>query len=111
MHDTITMTDAEFLDSVEKLSIPPAEFDHGCHVRLAWILLSTRPERVAIDTIRGLLRRFAEHAGNPAIYDDTLTIQWMQRVEAARRPGESWDEFSKRNHRLLEGERSSGTVA
>jgi hypothetical protein len=97
------MTDAELVDAFESATLPPAEFTHAAHVRVArWYLLHAST-LVAIPRFRAALTRFATAIGKPEKYHETMTVAYML-VIADRLRGaadESWDAFAARNVDLL----------
>jgi hypothetical protein len=79
------MTDELFARAFERGEIPPSQFDHRAHLRVAWVYLreaSTRDDALA--RIRDAIQRFAAAAGKSQKYHETITVVWMILLEAAR---------------------------
>lgn len=72
------MTDAEFATAFEAGQIPPAEFGHLGHLRVAWACLREADSvPAATDRIRAAITRFAASIGKSDKYHETLTVFWM----------------------------------
>jgi hypothetical protein len=100
------MTDDEFADAFEDLSLPPSAFRHADHVRLAWIYLRRMPLPAAIDCFANRLRAFAAHVGKPGLYHETITYAFMMVINERigdGPAGATWPEFQARNLDLLKG--------
>jgi len=79
------MTDEEFARAFERGDVPPAEFSHQSHVRLAWVYLLESPSfDAALARIREGIKRFAAAAGASQKYHETITVLWMQLLDDAR---------------------------
>jgi len=75
------MTDAELLARFEALTLPPTEFRHREHVRLAFAMLSDADDfGAAALRYRTALRRFATHVGAPGKYHETITWAYLALV-------------------------------
>ena len=81
------MTDEEFARAFERGDIPPADFDHRAHVRVAWVYVREGPSlAAATDRMREAIRRFAARANAAQKYHETITVLWMRLLaEAASR--------------------------
>jgi len=75
------MTDAELLERFEALTIHPREFGHREHVRLAFAMLARAEFGDAALRYRAALKRFAEHAGVPGKYHETITWAYLALVQ------------------------------
>jgi hypothetical protein len=82
---TAQLTDAEFLRTVEGLTIPNCAFHHRDHIRLAWIYVRQSGVAAAEERMAQTLRRFAAHRGVPEKYHHTMTVCWMRLVADALR--------------------------
>lgn len=84
------MTDEAFARAFEDGAVPPAEFTHLAHVRVAWVYLreADSPDE-ALERMRGAIRRFAAAAGASQKYHETITVLWMRLLEAVRIQGAS----------------------
>ncbi len=100
------MTDEEFADAFETLTLPPSAFRHADHVRLAWIYLGRMPLPAAMQRYADRLRAFAAHVGKPGLYHETVTYDFLMVIgeRIADGPeGEAWDGFRARNPDLFAG--------
>lgn len=84
------MTDEAFARAFEDGAVPPAEFTHLAHVRVAWVYLreADSPDE-ALERMRGAIRRFAAAAGASQKYHETITVLWMRLLEDVRIQGAS----------------------
>ena len=76
------MSNGDFLRAFQDRDIPVAQFHHGDHLRLAWLLLERLPYDDALQTVRSGLQNFAARTGNPAHYHETTTQGWMRLLAA-----------------------------
>lgn len=98
--------DIAFRDRFEAGDMPPDQFDHRAHVRLAWVYLTEDGADAATARMRDALKRFITRNGIEASkYHETMTSAWvravrhfMERTPAAR----SADAFIEQNPRLLD---------
>ncbi|MDF1791318.1 MAG: hypothetical protein P1U88_05370 [Thalassobaculaceae bacterium] len=100
------MTDEEFAAAFEGLSLPPAEFRHTGHVRLAWIYLRRLPLPDAMRRYAESLRAFAGHVGKPGLYHETITYAFLMVINeriADGPEGDSWEGFQARNPDVMAG--------
>lgn len=75
--------DQTFRDDFEAGRIPPAEFNHAAHLRLAYVYLTGQQEDpvAAHASMRQALAAFLERNGvDPAKYHETLTQAWILAV-------------------------------
>lgn len=70
------MTDAAFIEALEKGTYPRDEMDHRAHLRLA-LLFRDEPQRA-----RDLLLRYITKIGGLVKYNETLTQVWLRLVAA-----------------------------
>lgn len=97
------MTD-DLIRRFEDGTLPPAEFHHRDHVRLAWLYLEDEPPLAALTRFTAGLRRFAARIGKPDLYHETITWAYLLLIQERRaraEPGETWEEFAARNPDLL----------
>lgn len=98
-HNTIDrhdLNDDDFARAFLAGSIPPGQFHHRDHLRLAWCLVRQRGEENAITAITTGIRRYAVHHGQAAKYHETLTRFWVRLVahaQATRPDLASFDSF------------------
>jgi hypothetical protein len=74
------LTDGEFREAFESLTIPNEKFHHREHIRLAWIYSSHFPEEEALSRMVLGIQAFAAHHGATAKYHYTITVAWMRLV-------------------------------
>lgn len=96
--------DVEFARQFDAGQLPPGDFDHRAHLRLAYVHLATHgPERALAtfrDSLQGFLRR---NQVDPAKYHETLTRAWLQAVwHFMQRAGDTQDgsDFLQRSEAL-----------
>lgn len=105
MH-TADPEDLEFRRAFEACEVPPAQFDHAAHVRLAYIYLTERNLDDAASRMKHALLSFLAHLGiGDGKYHETVTQAWtmavhhfMQKSAACR----SSLEFIRINPELLD---------
>lgn len=103
------MTLSELRERFESQTLRPGAFGHREHVRLAFAYVIDLDAVDALARYRDGLRRFAERAGAPEKYHETITWAYFvlihQRVVDMRheRAGlaPSWEEFAAANPDLL----------
>lgn len=99
------MTDQDFISAFEACTLPPADFHHRDHVRLAWLYLQREPLLAALGRFCAGIQRFAAAAGRPERYHVTITWAYMllihERMERGG-PGLSWAEFAAGNPDLFD---------
>lgn len=97
--------EAEFIRRFESCELPPAEFPHREHVRLAWLYLRQCDAPEALRRFSDSLRRFAAFNGKPDLYHETITWAYVLLInERAGRGGrcQGWEEFAAANADLLD---------
>jgi hypothetical protein len=102
------MTDDEFLSSFRACTLPPGQFSHAGHIRLAWIHLQRHGFNDAVDgTCRGI-RAYATHLGAATKFHTTITVALMHllRAAGAAEPGTSWYQFVSANQELMHNARA-----
>lgn len=73
------MTDEQFTRAFERGEIPPADFDHRAHVRVAWVYVQEGPSlEAATARMREAIKRFAAAAHAAQKYHETITVLWMR---------------------------------
>lgn len=70
----------ELVAAFEAEEIPPAEFTHGRHVRVAWALSRRHPPGEAYARLAAGLRSFARRAGRPEAFHETMTRAWLELI-------------------------------
>ena len=80
------MTDQEFLHAFESGRIPPAEFHHRDHLRLAWVQVRKLGAEQAAGAVAEGIGRFAGAHGQHRLYHETLTRFWVRIVAHCSQP-------------------------
>jgi hypothetical protein len=106
MHD-LSVEDIRFRTAFEDGSLPPAQFDHRAHVRLAYTYLAGNSTETAAVLLRASLLAYLRHHGiDTAKYHETMTRAWILAVRhfmALSPDTASADEFIDANPTLLDG--------
>ena len=90
------MTDEEFTRAFEAGTVPPAEFDHHAHVRVAWVYLREAGSLdAALSRMRHAIKQFAASAGASQKYHETITVLWMRLLEEVRVGGADGKEMAE----------------
>ena len=99
------MRDRDFVEAFESCTLPPDQFPHRAHVRLAWLYLRDGSLLEALTRFVEGLKRYAASLGATAKYHETVTWAYMflihERME--REPCESFEEFASANEDLFNG--------
>lgn len=111
------MTHEQFVSAFESGTLPPEQFPHRAHVRLAWIYLRRYPLADAAARFTSGIRAFATRAGKPEKYHETITWAYLlliqdrlAREKAARQaagdsscaaPAPDFDSFAEANADIL----------
>lgn len=96
------MRDHELLAAFEDCSLPPDEFTHRNHVRVAWICLRNEPLLSALTRFADGLKRYATSLGAATKYHETITWAFVFLIHERMRDDESFDAFATRNAELFE---------
>ncbi|WPZ34229.1 hypothetical protein T8K17_23730 [Thalassobaculum sp. OXR-137] len=100
------MTHNDFAAAFEALTLPPSEFRHAGHVRLAWIYLTRMSLPDAMTRYASSLRAFAGHVGKPGLFHETITYAFLMVINERIADGpdaESWEDFQARNPDVMAG--------
>lgn len=98
------MTDEELITQFEKKTLPPGQFDHSQHVRLAWVYLKRLPVLGAIERFSSGLKAYAASLGKAGLYHETVTWGYIFLIhERMARCGveKNWEDFAAENPDLL----------
>jgi hypothetical protein len=99
------VTDAELLAALEAGTLPPAQFRHRDHVRVAWYLLRDHAPLDAMARFEAALRAYAIAIGAPNLYHATITWTYLlainERLERIGRAA-SWADFAAASAELFE---------
>src|SRR5262245_58592311 len=72
------MTDDELISGFENGAMPPGQFGHREHLRLAWCYLTRFGREETERRLLAGLRSFAARAGKPDKFDAALTSAWVR---------------------------------
>lgn len=107
MPDPVPMSDDQFLAAFLDAALPPAGFDHGGHVRAAWLLLQRLPLDRAVTETCDAIARLANRLGVPGKYNRTLS-EALVRLMAYRGGADAalcWNDFLAANDDLMKDAR------
>ncbi len=106
MKTTPSAEDLEFRTAFEAGDIPPAEFHHRDHLRLAYVYLCEHETQMAIEIFREHVKKFLSDNGVPDNkYHETVTCSWVQAVRHFMEicaPTSSFEEMITRDGRPLD---------
>ena len=98
--------DQAFRAEFESYRIPPGQFNHRAHVRLAYVYLTAHDTDTAHQLMHNALLAFLQGHGIPvAKYHETLTRAWIMAVRhfmETAPAADSSDTFIANNPRLLD---------
>lgn len=99
------MLDRELVRAFEDCTLPPAEFSHRNHVRLAWLYLREGTLLEALNRFVEGLRRYAGSLGASAKYHETVTWAYLFLIHERMSGGEhaTFDAFAAANADLFNG--------
>jgi hypothetical protein len=98
------MTEEELIEQFENCSLPPGEFRHETHVKLAWVYLRRFPVLEAIERFASGLKAYAASLGKAELYHETVTWGYIFLIHermAAQGETKTWEEFAAENGDLL----------
>ena len=102
------LSESQLLKKFEELTLPADEFRHEDHLRLAWYLSGQCALTDAIDRLVNGIKRFADYAGAPGLYHETITLFYLYEIYARRQKlpgGHSWQDFRDSNPELFASHR------
>jgi hypothetical protein len=105
----IEAEEAEFIRLFESCELPPEQFPHREHARLAWLYLRRHTAPQALERFSTGLKRFAAFNGKPDLYHETITWAYILLInERNARAGRTlrWEEFTASNADLLDWQNS-----
>jgi hypothetical protein len=70
------MNDQAFLEAFESGALPPHEFPHRAHIRMAWLVLRRDGWEPGFQNIRAGIQHFARAHGATRKYHETITRFW-----------------------------------
>lgn len=74
------MTDDDFVRGFLAGSLPPGQFHHRDHLRLAWCLVRERGVEPAVRAVTSGIQHFAAVHGQAAKYHETMTQFWVRLI-------------------------------
>ncbi len=75
------LSDEQFEMEFRDCNIPPTNFNHEAHLRLAWIHIKKYGVEIAIEHICDQLTAYVAHVGAKDKYNATLTIASIKMVD------------------------------
>ncbi len=97
---TVQDDDMQLLMQFENLDLPPEQFGHREHLRLAWTMLMRWPLHRAMDRLVRGLKRFVSHHGAADRYHETITLFYLFEIDrrlAEQGKAETWHRFLDAN--------------
>lgn len=97
--------DRAFRAAFEACAVPPAQFNHAAHVRLAYAYLVESDVESAVQRMREALPNFIDHNGIPrSKFHETITRAWILAVRhfMNRATSSSFADFIAKNPELLD---------
>jgi hypothetical protein len=76
------MDDQTFVSSLETCALPPDQFNHAAHLRLAGIYLARYPLDQAVARTCATIRRYAAHLGAAEKFHATVTVALVRLLHA-----------------------------
>jgi hypothetical protein len=80
---TEALSDAQFLEALEKATYPREQFSHRAHLRLGWQCLREHGFEAGLARVRTTIQRYATAVGAAGKYHETITRVWAEHVQAA----------------------------
>ena len=74
------MDDQAFLQAFEDGTLPPSQFSHRGHIRMAWLYLRACGWDEGMIHIRSGIQTFAARLGATTKYHETITVFWARVV-------------------------------
>lgn len=106
MKHSLSLDDQKFRREFEAGSCAPAEFNHGAHVRLAYVYLSENDADTAHRLMRDALLSFIRHHSvAESKYHETVTRAWIMAVRHFMEiapTAASFDHFIAKSQALLD---------
>jgi len=95
--------DRDFIAAFEECSLPPAEFSHRAHVRLAWLYLREGSLLEALNRYSTGIQRYAASLGAAGKYHETITWAYLFLIHERMRqsPASTFDAFATANEDLF----------
>jgi hypothetical protein len=95
--------DRELVASFEACTLPPAEFSHRNHVRVAWLYLREQPLLATLPRFAANLRRYATSLGAAGKYHETITWAFLFLIHERMQQcaATAFNEFAEENPDLF----------
>jgi hypothetical protein len=95
--------DREFVAAFEDCTLPPSEFTHRSHVRLAWLYLREAPLLETLTRYSEGIKRYAGSLGASAKYHETITWAFLFLIHERMQYSDAatFDEFAAQNEDLF----------
>lgn len=98
----MTPDEEKFLCAFENCTLPPTEWTHAAHIRMAWLCLRADDFEDALSRIRTGIRRYNEKVLDKlAEYHETVTVAFAWLIASRIDQDETWEEFAGRNEVLF----------
>jgi hypothetical protein len=97
--------DRDFVTAFESCTLPPHEFPHRAHVRLAWLYLREQPLLDALNRFVANLKRYATSLGAATKYHETITWAYMFLIHERMQQtsASTFEDFAAANEDLFNG--------
>jgi hypothetical protein len=102
---TVSREDRDFRAAFEACAVPPSDFTHEAHVRLAYVYLVESGLELAVQRMRDALLKFIEHNDIPRDkFHESMTRAWVLAVRhfMSRGSSSSFEDFIAHNRELLD---------
>jgi hypothetical protein len=95
--------DRELVAAFEACTLPPEQFPHRAHVRLAWLYLREAPLAETLTRYSAGIRRYAGSLGAAGKYHETITWAYLFLIHERmqRTPCEIFEAFAAANEDLF----------
>ena len=95
----MTLSDSDFVTQLENCTLPPAEFSHKGHLRIAWLYLLDNDLEVAIVKATNAIRAYALSIGATGKFHYTLTAAALHIIRKRMSLGsyQGFEDFLARN--------------
>lgn len=99
----MSISDSEFLNQFEALTLDPKYFSHNGHLRLAWLYLNSSDLNEAIDKVTTGISNYANSLGATDKFQHTLTeaIVRIMAMRIEKHPTNSFASFLQANPDLV----------
>lgn len=98
----MTLSDKQFIEQFEQLTLAPEHFDHLGHIRLAWLYLQQFELEQAVLKVCHGIKAYAKSLGATQKFHWTITDGLVRIMACRMDTGESWPQFLQNNPDLRE---------